>query len=293
MTPKIRQLQYIVAVADTGSFTLAAERCSVSQPGLSSQVRRLEQTLGVEIFERGAREVLPTTAGEEIIARARLVLNGIEDLVNVAGDRRDPLVGTVRLGVIPTIAPYLVPRIMPSLRARFPSLRLLIREEQTHELVEQVAGGALDLALAAVESDLGQLHVHPLFRDPFVVAVPDDHRLADRKRIRPGELDGEDVLLLEDGHCLRNQTAVICDTAGACELGDFRATSLITLMHMVAAGVGVTLLPEMAARGGAAAGLVIIPFTRPAPGRTVALAWRGSTPHRAQFEALAEVFADA
>lgn len=292
MKPKIRQLEYVVAVAETGSFTRAAERCSVTQPGLSSQVLSLEKSLGVDLFERGPREVLPTPAGKEIIARARAVLAEVDGLVETASTMRDPLTGTIRIGVIPTIAPYLLPRVMPSLKARFPDLRMLIREERTRELVELVEKGSLDLGLAALESDLGQLETHALFRDPFVLAVSNDHRLAGRKRVRPGDLDGEDVLLLDDGHCLREQTSVICDAAGACELGDFRATSLATLVQMVAAGVGVTLLPEMAIEGEAtlAPGLSLVPFAAPQPGRTVALAWRGSTPHRARFEALAEAF---
>ena len=288
MKPTLRQLEYCVAIAAHHSFSRAAEACGVSQPGLSTQIARLEKGLGVRLFERHPRRVIPTAAGEEVIAAARSVLDEVEGLVAVASTLQDPLTGTLRLGVIPTIAPYLLPAVLPQVRSRFPSLRLLLKEARTDDLTRMLRDGALDLALVALESDLGDLEVLPLFTDRFVLAVSRDHRLASRTRVRPDEIEDEDVLLLDDGHCLRDQTSMICEAAGACEIGDFRATSLGTLAQMVSAGLGVTLIPEMAVseEGGFVRDLAIVPFAAPAPGRTVALAWRPSTPHRAHFERL-------
>jgi len=218
------------------------------------------------------------------------VLHDVDHLVSVADASHDLLSGTVRLGVIPTIAPYLLPPAMPTIRRHHPELRLLLQEDQTDRLVDMVENGALDLAVVALESNLGTLESRLLFTDPFVLAVSRSHRLAGRKRVRPSELEGEEVLLLEDGHCLRDQTSVICDAAGACELGDFRATSLGTLIQMVASGVGITLLPKLAVdtADGLAAQLAIIPFVNPGPGRTIALAFRGSSPHRRRIEVFAQ-----
>ena len=288
MKPTLRQLEYAVAIQDLGSFSRAAERCHVTQPGLSTQVRKMERALGVELFERGSREVLVTPAGEVLLGRARSVLSAVNDLVRAVDDLRDPLEGTLRLGVIPTIAPYLLPQMMPAIRARFPKLRLLLMEERTRRLREMVEDGSLDLALVAVESDLGALETLPLFADRFVLAVSLGHRLARRQRVHPVDLEGEQVLLLEDGHCMREQTSVICEAAGAREVGDFRATSLPTLVHMVELGVGVTLLPELSVHGGRPLGarVALVRFARPEPARTVALAWRPTSPHREQYAAL-------
>ena len=292
MRPTLRQLEYAVAVARTGSFSRAARECGVTQPGLSTQVRQLERALEVEVFERRPRRVMVTQAGERVIELATKVLGDVDTLVDTAAALTDPLQGTIRLGVIPTIAPYLLPRAMPAFRHAFPDLRLLLREEQTNRLVELVEHGSLDLILVALESDLRQLEVRPLFVDPFVLAVAADHRLAGRKRVKADDLSGEDVLLLEDGHCLREQTTVICEAAGANEVGDFRATSLNTLLPMVENGVGVTLLPSMAARKQSVdGGLRLIPFSNPAPSRTATLAWRPSSPHRQRFEAFAKELA--
>lgn len=289
MNPTLRQLEYVVAIADTGSFSAAARACGVSQPGLSAQVIRLEEELGVALFERQPRAVLPTEAGVGVIEAARVVLEKRDTLLDLVRTTRDPLSGTLRLGVIPTIAPYLLPRAMPTVRETYPELRLLLREERTDDLRRLLLEGTLDLGLVAVESDLDGLHVEPLGRDAFMLAVPRRHRLARRAKAKASDLLGEDILLLDDGHCLRQQAHLICEAAGACELGDFRATSLSTLMQMVATGVGVTLLPEMAVRddGPLPQDLTIVPFSDADLGRTVALAWRPSTPHGSAFRRLA------
>jgi LysR family hydrogen peroxide-inducible transcriptional activator len=286
--PTLRQLEYLVEIADRESFSRAARACGVTQPALSAQIQRLEEGLGMTLFERQPRRVVPTAAGRRVIESARHVLRAVEALVDEATLLRDPLEGTLRLGVIPTIAPHLLPRVMPAVRNAFPDLRLLLQEERTDRLTAMLDASELDLALVALESELGDLVVEPLFRDPFVLAVSREHRLASRNAVAPSDLEGEDVLLLDDGHCLRQQTSIICDAAGACELGDFRATSLGTLVQMVATGVGVTLIPRMSIEGetGFTRDVAIVPFESPGPGRTVALAWRRSTPHAERFAEL-------
>ncbi len=200
MRPTLRQLEYLVALADTLSFRRAAEASFVSQPGLSAQIKELEKTLGVSLFERNRRTVLETPAGKEASRRAREVLAAVDDLVDAASLHRAPLAGDLRLGVIPTVAPYLLPRALPMVRKKHPDLRLLIAEDQTPRLVARLAAGELDVLLLALEADLGDSETLPIFRDPFVLAVPTGHPLAARKRAREDDLTGETVLLLEDGH---------------------------------------------------------------------------------------------
>ena len=295
MSPTLRQLEYIVAIADEGSFSAAARACGVSQPGLSAQVIRLEEVLDVSLFELRPRSVVPTRTGLDVIEAARAVLAAHERLVGLARASQDPLAGTIHLGVIPTIAPYLLPRIMPSLGEAFPDLRLLLREERTETLRELLLAGDLDLALVALEADLDGLVAEALGRDAFLLAVPQNHHLASRRHANAEDLMGEDVLLLDDGHCLREQTRPICDAAGACELGDFRATSLSTLIQMIAAGVGSTLLPEMAVKteSGGLEEVAVVPFSDDGVGRTIALVWRPSTPHHAAYLRFAETVREA
>jgi LysR family hydrogen peroxide-inducible transcriptional activator len=275
----LRQLQYVVAVGETRSFRRAAEWCAVSQPSLSAQVAQLERVLGVPLFERTKRRVLPTPAGTELLARARDVLREADDLVEAATRLADPLSGTLRVGVIPTISPYLLPEIAPVLRARQPRLRILWTEEKTPVLMERLRGGDLDAALVALEADLGDVAHEVIGRDPFVLATP----LGDRLGVKPGpvaarDLQGRSVLLLDDGHCFRDQALTWCSRADVQEL-DFRATSLATLTQMVADGAGVTLLPTLAvATENRRGGLRVRPFAAPVPGRTIGLVWRKGTP---------------
>jgi LysR family hydrogen peroxide-inducible transcriptional activator len=277
----LRQLQYAVAVADLLSFRKAAERCRVSQPSLSAQLAQLEDALGVRLFERDRRRVLPTAAGAELIARARRLLVDSDDLVAAASRLGDPLAGTLRVGVIPTISPYLLPAASPGLRARFPRLRVIWAEDKTRALVRQLDEGALDAALVALEADIGDLEHEVIALDPFVVACAPGHALArgkPRTPVRAADLRDAPVLLLDDGHCFRAQALSFCARARASEL-DFRATSLSTLAQMVAAGAGVTLLPALAvATEAARAGLVVRPLVEPSPRRTIALVWRKRSP---------------
>ena len=291
--PSLRQLECVVAVAEHLSFRRAAEACFISQPALSLQIQQLETMLGTRLFERDRRRVLLTPAGEELLPHARAALVAIDGFVDEARALSDPLAGTLRLGVIPTVAPYVLPGAIAPLRKRFPKLRLLLREDTTAQLVERVQDGKLDLALLALEAELGSLATLALYSDPFVLVAPAGHALAQRKLARAQDLADEDVLLLEDGHCFRDQALSLCQRAGARELDDFRATSLNTLVRMVASGTGITLLPAMAVATEVRAQerLVTLPLERRAS-RTIGLAWRASTTRRATFERLAEVFAE-
>jgi LysR family hydrogen peroxide-inducible transcriptional activator len=271
----LRQLQYALAVAETGSFRRAAERCRVAQPSLSAQLAEAERGLGVRLFDRDRRGVLVTRAGEAVLERARRVLVEADDLLETARQGADPLAGTLRLGVIPTVAPYLLPAVAPALQKAFPRLVLQWTEEKTGVLVGRVQAGELDAALAALESDLGELHAEPLADDPFVLAVPPGHPLGRTGGpVGADALAGEKVLLLDDGHCLRAQALEVCAKSKAEELG-FRATSLATLVQMVSAGAGVTLLPQLAVDAEARrSDLRLRPFRAPPPSRTLVLAWR-------------------
>lgn len=288
----LRQLEYVVAVADHGSFHAAARACAVTQPGLSTQIRQLEDALEIVLFER-SKPVLPTPAGEDIVGRARLILADARQLQSAAEAWSRPFTGPLRLGVIPTIAPYLLPRVLPRVRVAYPDWKLELHEGQTEDIVAMTERGELDVALLALEADLGSLAPHPLFSDPFVVALPEDHRLAGRKRLRESDLRQETILLLADGHCLRDQVVSVCDWAGARspgELGDFRATSLATLVQMVASGAGVTLLPELSRpTEERTPDLAFVSLTKPVPARTVGLAWRATSPRADEFRALGEL----
>ena len=275
----LRQLEYAVAVADERHFRRAAERCHVSQPALSAQVAALEGALGVRLFERDRRGVRLTAAGEEVVGRARRVLLESGDLVTAATAHRDPLAGRLRIGVIPTIAPYLLPQVAPGLRVAFPRATFVWSEDKTEVLLEQLRRGELDAALLAHVPGVEAFAQARLGEDRFVLAMPAGHELAHGDHpVEPRELRGSSVLLLDDGHCFRDQALEVCARAGTRELG-YRATSLPTLVQMVSGGAGITLLPEIAVPTEAArAELAIRPFAPREPARTIVLAWRKSSP---------------
>jgi LysR family hydrogen peroxide-inducible transcriptional activator len=287
----IRQLEYITAIEDHGTFQAAADACHVTQPGLSAQVRQLEDFLGLQLFERGRKPLLVTPAAREILQRARVALAAVNELQETARSLSQPLTGPLRLGVIPTVAPFLLPAVLPAVRRAYPALRLALREAHTVDLVDALEKGELDLLLLALEAPLGDATTLALFEDPFLLAVPRGHRLAKRKRIREADLAGEDVLLLDDGHCLRAQALSVCSRAGASDLGDFRASSLATLVPMVADGAGVTLLPELATQASAALDrdVALVAFTQPVPKRTIGFAWRPTSPRSAEYAELAQL----
>ncbi len=271
----LRQLQYIVAVAETRSFRVAAARCRVAQPSLSTQLAQAERTLGVRLFERDRRRVLPTAAGEALVAAARKLLVDADDLVAAAARFADPLAGTLRVGVIPTVSPYLLPEIAPALRRAHPRLQLVWSEDKTTALVGELARGELDTALVALETELGDVAFEEIGRDPFVAAVGAGHPLcASSAPLDPHQLRPAELLLLAEGHCLRDQALSAC-ARGRRRESPFGATSLATLTQMVAAGGGVTLLPSLAlATENRRGQLHVRAFKQPSPGRTLGLVWR-------------------
>lgn len=286
--PSVRQLECLVATAKHLNFRAAARECHISQPALSSQIARLEESLGVTLFERNRRRVLLTTVGEAVVERAKRLLADLDDVAAVAQVHAEPLGGQLRLGVIPTIAPFMMPGALPLLRRACPGLELLLREEQTARSLELLEEGKLDAVLLALEADLGDVTTLPLFRDPFLFAAATGHPLAARKTVRASDLEGQRVLLLEDGHCLKDQAWAICQAQGVRDYVDFRATSLGTLAQMVSSGAGVTLLPQLSVPTvGSLPGMVVKPFVKPVPYRTIGLAWRSTSPRRALFEAVA------
>jgi LysR family hydrogen peroxide-inducible transcriptional activator len=282
-----RQLEYLVALADTLGFHRAAERAHVSQPALSAQIQQAEAILGVRLFERNQRRVLLTPAGAVVVDRARRVLRDAEDLLAAARLWQDPFRSSWRLGLIPTVAPYLLPSILPGIRLAHPDLRLLLREERTPVLVQELQAGGLEAAILAEVPDLGDLVRVPLAEDPFLLAAPQDHPLARKRKVALADLEQAPLLLPEDGHCLRGQALSFCAKAGARE-ADFRASSLPTLLQMVAAGMGLTLLPSLCApMERSRANLMLRPFVRPVPGRQLVLAWRGGSPLAGALETFA------
>jgi LysR family hydrogen peroxide-inducible transcriptional activator len=283
----LRDLDYLVALAETRHFGRAAARVHVSQPTLSAQLRKLEDELGVALVERRPRRVALTAAGEAVVAHARRMLREADDIRAFARASQDPLGGQLKVGLIPTLGPYLLPRVAPKVARALPKLQLMLHEYQTAPLVERTLAGELDLAILALPADTKGLVTRSLFAEAFLVAMPQGHRLAQKKRVKAAELEGEKLLLLEEGHCLRDQALEVCSRLGT-EEQDFRATSLETLRQMVASGQGVTLLPRLAAEGpfASARGLVVRPFAPPAPSRVIGAAWRRSS---SRGEAIAAV----
>jgi LysR family transcriptional regulator, hydrogen peroxide-inducible genes activator len=294
MPMTLRDLEYLVALAETRHFGRAAERCHVSQPTLSAQLKKLEDSLGVALVERRPRKVALTTAGEAVVERARRMLRDADDIRTLARARQDPLAGQLKIGFIPTLGPYLLPRIAPRITKALPKLQLMLHEYQTAPLVDRVVAGDLDLAILALPAETRGLFTRSLFAEAFLVAMPKHHRLTTKKRVKSSDLAGEKLLLLEEGHCLRDQALDVCELAGS-EEQNFRATSLETLRQMVASGLGITLLPRLATEGPFAStrGLVVRPFAPPAPNRVIGAAWRRSTSRAEAIAAVCNVIARA
>lgn len=250
----LRDLQYVVAVADHAHFGNAAQSCHVSQPTLSGQIGKLEQELGVEIFSRVGRTIRPTEAGEQIIAHARRVIAAAQDIVDAARANRDPLSGRLRIGVVPTIAPYLMPYVLPLTAEKLPNAPLVLVEDMTGQIVPQVIEGKLDAAIVATQEVAPELVSIDLYDEPFFVAMPANHPLVARKEIAAADIDPKALLLLTDGHCLRDQALDLCShpQVGNGVMADMRASSLETLLHLTAAGQGLTLLPRLAIECGRA-----------------------------------------
>ena len=284
----LRDLRYLVALADERHFGKAAERCFVSQPTLSAQVRKLEEYLGVPLVERQPKRVALTPTGEKIVQRARSLLQEADAIVELARTDRDPLAGPLKLALIPTVGPYLLPHVAGRLRKDLPRLKLMLYEYQTEQLLDRLRAGEIDVGVLALPVPLDGLDGAELYDEPFTLAVPAAHPLAGQERVKVEDLRGETLLLLEDGHCLRDQALEVCSRIRVNEAQDYRATSLETLRQMVAAGHGITLLPELAAETpvGTARGLRVKPFAKPAPVRTIGAVWRKSTTRARAIEAI-------
>ncbi len=291
--PTIKQLRYLVALADRLHFGRAARACHVSQSTLSAGIQELEALLDADLVDRNRRRVSLTPLGEQVVAQARRVLEEVERLCAIADSAREPLSGPLRLGIIPTIAPFLLPPLMPALRRAFPKLQLLLKEALSADLCRALLAGELDVVLYALPYRCGGVEEEPLFADPFYAAFPPgDDPLPER--VPTEDLDGRTLLLLEEGHCLRDHALAACSLPGVDPAQSILGTSLLTLVHMVDNGLGVTLLPEMAIDGGILAGTGVraVPLAESAAARTIGLIWRKGSPRREEFRRLAAFMRD-
>jgi LysR family hydrogen peroxide-inducible transcriptional activator len=286
----LRDLEYIIAVAEHQHFSQAAVACDVSQPTLSGQIRKLEDELGIAIFERDGRRVRVTPAGESILVYARQAVDAAADLVRAAHAGRDPLHGPLRVGMIPTLAPYLLPHLLPSARRRFPAMPLTVVEEQTDRLIAKLTSGEIEAAIVATDHTSETITEVVLFDEPLYVALPAAHPLAKQDAIAAADLAGLPLLLLTDGHCLRDQALAVCANAAVNGADDLRASSLETLINLVDAGYGATILPELVLAGHRLEHerITTRPFAGARVTRRVRLAYRAHAPRRAAFTALAE-----
>jgi LysR family transcriptional regulator, hydrogen peroxide-inducible genes activator len=281
----LRDLKYFVALSDYQHFGKAAEACFVSQPALSMQIKKLEETLGVKLLERTNRSVLLTGSGLAIAERARQILNHVEEMHDVAKLEKDPYSGELKIGIFPTLGPYLLPLIIPDLSKLFPKVSFYLIEEQTAPLIENLKQGKLHAAFLALPVMEKNFHSAFLFEEEFMLATPETNSLAKRKTVKQQDLENKNVLLLEEGHCLREQALALCHKINATETRNFRATSLETLRHMIAAGVGITLMPKLACSP--TRGVSYMSFDSPKPIRSIGMVWRTTTPKQALLQEIA------
>ena len=287
----LKDLKYLVALAETGHFGRAAERTFVSQPTLSAQLKKLEEYLGVKLVERQPKNVQLTEVGKQVVVRARRMLDEGDQIIALARNNIDPLAGKLKLALIPTIGPYLLPRVMPKIRKALPHLSLMLYEHQTEPLLKKLRDGEIDLGIMALPIPGEGLESRVLYDENFTVALPNNHPLAAKMTIKVQDLKGHTLLLLEDGHCLRDQALEVCSRIEVRESEDFRATSLETLRQMVVAGLGITLLPDLAVESpfGSQRGLTIRQFAKPAPSRSVGAVWRKSSTRTLAIGAVCDV----
>jgi LysR family hydrogen peroxide-inducible transcriptional activator len=289
--PTLRQLRYLVAVAEHRHFGRAAEDCLVTQSTLSAGIRELEDVLGVTLIGRSKRHVALTPLGEDIVQRAQALLRAADELVDAAHVGSLPLTGLLRLGVIPTVGPYLLPAALPELREAYPDLRLYLREEQTARLLDMLGRGRLDGGVIALPYLTGELETMVLGEDALLVACPKGHAFAGRGSVSDSELAGEPIMLLEDGHCLRNHALIACRLLPGQANEDLQATSLSTLVQMVGSGLGLTLVPELAVdvETRREPNIVVVPFADGRPAREIALVWRAESGRSRDLRLLGEV----
>ena len=291
--PSMKQLEYLAALADTQHFGRAAERCHVTQSTLSAGIRDLELVLGAAVAERSNRHVLITRVGAQIAERAKALLRDAEEIMEVASAGRSPMTGEMRLGVIPTIGPFLLPRVLPALRERFPELTIYLREEQTAPLLARLQDGELDVALLALPYDTGDLTIEVVMEDEFLFACNRSHALAGVNKVAPAALEGERLMLLEEGHCLRGHALDVCRMGDRKTRAQFEASSLHTLVQMVAAGIGVTLVPRLAVDALVTGGteISLSPFVV-AASRQVGLAWRRTSLRAEEYRLLGSTLSE-
>lgn len=290
----LKQLKYFDAVARSGHFGKAAEHCAVTQPALSMQVQELEKSLGIQLLERGRNGVMLTEGGKEIAQRAARVLADVRDIVDVARRQGNVLSGPLRLGVIPSVAPYILPQLLPMIRDAFPDLDLHIRETQTQTLVSELTDGQLDLLLLALPVEHPDIETVRLFDDRFLLAMATSHRMSNRVKATPDLLEDDRLLLLEEGHCMRDQALAFCNLRRIENINTFGASSLSTLVQMVAHGLGMTLLPELAVPLESRRGDIhLMRFADPEPQRVIGLAWRRSSPRKRHFAELGQMISAA
>lgn len=290
MIPSLKQLRYICAVAEHKHFSKAAEACHVTQSTLSAAIQELESQLGVVIFERSKKNVLITPLGEKLVQQARVVLGDVEDFVSLAKTHDEALAGEVRLGVIPTIAPFLLPHLLADLRTQYPKLKLYLKEELSAHLYQQLQQGQLDLIILAFPYSLPEMETVPLFKDDFVLCLPPGHQLEKSAQVKQQQLRGEKLLLLEEGHCLRDHALEACKLESADTNLVYQGTSLHTLVQMVANGLGVTLLPDMSVKADILGDthLKLKHFNNENVSREIGMAWRKSDPRRDDYLLLGE-----
>jgi LysR family hydrogen peroxide-inducible transcriptional activator len=286
-----QDLRYFIAVAKHNHFRLAAEECHVSQPTLSQQLKKLEEFLGVKLFERTNKQVIITPIGKKILHHAHLILDHRRQIEHIAEGTSDPLNTSITLGLIPTVAPYYLPNIMCRLQEQAPNLTVYLREEQTATLLKKLTQGDIDVAILALPVDNEHLVCVPLFEEPFLLTVAPQHPLSDKHHVTLEDLKNQPLLLLDDGHCLRDQILDVCALAHVNEHPSFRATSLETLRYMIRSNAGITLMPNMAYRDDDR--LVYIPFTEPQPSRTIGMVWRPTTPKLETLRRLRNLFKDS
>ena len=284
----LRDLNYLVAVADLRSFVQAAEQCCISQPTLSTQIKKMEDSLGIQIFERTNKKVLPTEQGEQIIAVARRILLETKQINEIAKHAQEPLSGNFRLGAFPTLASYIFPELVTAIKQALPNLRLILIEEKTDVLLSQLKQGQLDAALLALPGVDEALAYEVLFKDEFLLAVSSQHAFATKLNITETDLLHQTLLLLDEGHCLRGQALQICRLSRADEEQDVRATSLETLRQMVRAGTGITFIPKIAIQK-SEPDICYLPFTEPKPKRTIALVWRKTSARQLLLSQLSQL----
>jgi LysR family transcriptional regulator, hydrogen peroxide-inducible genes activator len=283
----LRDLHYLVAVADHQHFGRAAAACFVSQPALSMQLRKLEESLGVQFFERSNKRFMVTPVGKIMVAMARDILRDAKSMKDIAQTYHNPLAGDFRLGAFPTLSPYFFPQVVPKITLELPKLKLFLVEEKTQVLLDRLKSGELDAVCVALPIEDNTLEVVELFQDPFVLALPKTHALAARQQVTYADIKNENLLLLEEGHCLREQALSVCDLMGVSEYQDFRATSLETLRQMVRAGVGMTLMPKLAQKEDD--GVAYVSLASPGSKRIIGLVWRKNASRQVSCEQIAEI----